>query len=268
MQSLVDEHLSPRSGGLFDDLVVSRVAAGSPVILEVADGAEPVGYMVVAAEEFDASIAAHMIDLTDGFLCVAMEDGDLDRLGLPPMSDLNEAADGVDYAVSVDAVKGVTTGISAYDRARTIRALADADTVADDLARPGHVLPVRAGTWGDGPRGIAAASLALMRQAGMRSVAVFAPLLSEAGEIADHDELVLLAERFDLALASSVEWGREAKPTACENTDGRTTFRTARGQFRSYEYRSPVDGLPRIAVTRVRDNVIAPDQPEPPSDSF
>ncbi|WP_170947509.1 MULTISPECIES: 3,4-dihydroxy-2-butanone-4-phosphate synthase [Nocardiaceae] len=173
-----------------------HIANGGIAIVEVQVGSQSVGYLVAAAASLDAATAAFIISHTDGFLSVAMECDDLDRLHLPPMVAYCESADGVDYAITVDAIDGVGTGISAHDRARTVRALADTSTVPAELTRPGHVLPVRCGT--GGRQGIAESVLALMRFAGTRPLGAFAAILTEQGQIGDHHHLLSMAVQFKL----------------------------------------------------------------------
>ena len=99
----------------------------------------------LAAEKATAESIAFMVKHTSGVICVPMEGSELDRLELPLMTPLaaNTERMRTAYTISVDAVEGVTTGISAADRARTIRLLADPQRQADDFARPGHVFPLR-----------------------------------------------------------------------------------------------------------------------------
>src|SRR5690606_38860892 len=102
------------------------------------------GDLIFAAEKATPELVAFMVRHTSGYICVPLTDADADRLDLPPMYRVNQDRRGTAYTVTVDAREGISTGISAADRAHTIRLLADPDTVDADLSRPGHVVPLRA----------------------------------------------------------------------------------------------------------------------------
>jgi 3,4-dihydroxy 2-butanone 4-phosphate synthase/GTP cyclohydrolase II len=122
--------------------------------------------------------------VSSGFVCAPMTNEIADRLDLPPMVAHNEDARGTAYTVSVDAAAGVTTGISASDRATTLRTLASPTSVRDDLHRPGHVLPLRARDGGVRERnGHTEASVDLMKAAGLRPVAVISEIVGDDGEM-------------------------------------------------------------------------------------
>jgi 3,4-dihydroxy 2-butanone 4-phosphate synthase / GTP cyclohydrolase II len=155
---------------------LDEVAAGRPVALF--DDYAGVQYLVLAADRAAATTVAFAVRHTSGFLCVALTDGRADELQLPALPRVH-AREGVpDYAVAIDAAAGISTGISASDRATTIRLLADSETLATDLTRPGHVVPVRTRAEGLLARtGAAEAALDLVRAAGCAPAAVFAHLL-------------------------------------------------------------------------------------------
>jgi 3,4-dihydroxy-2-butanone 4-phosphate synthase len=227
-------------------LLVRELTRGRPVMLQVRTGTESIGYLVAAAEQLDTATAAFLIGHTDGFICVAMESDELDRLHLPPMATFNEAADGANYTITVDAVEGVGTGISAHDRACTIRALAAADTAPGNLTRPGHVLPVRVGCASVEHWGAADAAVAMTRLAGLRHAAAYAPILNDRGDIADHRQLAAMAEQFDLLWIA----GESLRSDAVELGDsGPHTLDTRGGRFQAYEYWSPVDRATRVAFS-------------------
>src|SRR5215475_5624368 len=123
---------------------VAEIAAGRPVVVVDDEDRENEGDLVFAAEHATAKLVGFAVRWTSGVLCVPLAGEDCERLALPPMCAVNEDRKGTAYTVSVDARDGVTTGISAAERARTIRALADPATGPADLTRPGHVFPLRA----------------------------------------------------------------------------------------------------------------------------
>jgi 3,4-dihydroxy 2-butanone 4-phosphate synthase / GTP cyclohydrolase II len=188
--------LSPlaRRIGRASDRAIVALAAGRPVVL--IDEKHDCGDLLFAAAAATTSVTSFTIRHSSGFLEVALGPSDCRRLRLP-----GAAADGdVSSAqrVSVD-LRGPGTGISAADRAATIRALADPSRTADDFTRPGHVVPVRAQPTRWGSRTEAAAQLAAA--AGLAAAAALAGLVApdRPTEMADHDELLEFADQHDLA---------------------------------------------------------------------
>ena len=123
---------------------IAEVKSGKPVVVVDDEDRENEGDLIFASELVTPDMVAFMVRYTSGYICVAVTEEDADRLDLPPMFRVNQDRRGTAYTVTVDAREGVTTGISASDRAHTIRMLADAGTTSADLARPGHIVPLRA----------------------------------------------------------------------------------------------------------------------------
>jgi 3,4-dihydroxy 2-butanone 4-phosphate synthase/GTP cyclohydrolase II len=123
---------------------IADVAAGRPVIVVDDEDRENEGDLIFAAAWATPELLAFTIRYTSGYVCVALTGENCDRLDLPPMFHTNQDKRGTTYTVTADAREGVTTGISAADRAHTIRLLADPDSTSVDFARPGHVVPLRA----------------------------------------------------------------------------------------------------------------------------
>src|SRR5437764_4585742 len=123
---------------------IEDIAAGKPVVVVDDADRENEGDLIFAAEMATPELVAFMVRYTSGYICVPLTGADCDRLDLPPMYHTNQDRRGTAYTVTVDARDGVSTGISAADRAHTIRLLGSADTVPDDLSRPGHVVGLRA----------------------------------------------------------------------------------------------------------------------------
>jgi 3,4-dihydroxy-2-butanone 4-phosphate synthase len=136
----------PTPGLMFDPVeqAIAAIAAGRPVVVVDDADREDEGDLVVPAAHATPELVGLMVRHTSGVICVAMPGDELDRLALPPMTATNQDPKGTAYTVSVDARTGITTGISAADRARTIRVLADPASTAADVRRPGHVFPLRA----------------------------------------------------------------------------------------------------------------------------
>lgn len=128
---------------------VADIAAGKAVIVIDDEDRENEGDLIFAAEKATPEMVAFMVRYTSGYLCVPLDGAICDRLGLLPMYAVNQDKHGTAYTVTVDARNGIGTGISASDRATTMRLLADPTSVADDFTRPGHVVPLRAKDGGE-----------------------------------------------------------------------------------------------------------------------
>jgi 3,4-dihydroxy 2-butanone 4-phosphate synthase/GTP cyclohydrolase II len=125
---------------------IAAVKSGRPVVVMDDEDRENEGDLIFASELATPELVAFMVRYTSGYICVAVTEADADRLDLPPMFRVNQDRRGTAYTVTVDAREGVSTGISASDRAHTIRLLASPETDSTDLARPGHIVPLRART--------------------------------------------------------------------------------------------------------------------------
>src|SRR6202012_5395314 len=123
---------------------IADIKEGKAVVVVDDEDRENEGDLIFDAELATPELVAFMVRYTSGYICVAITEADADRLDLPPMFRVNQDRRGTAYAVTVDAREGVSPGISASDRAHTIRTLADSETTSADLARPGHVVPLRA----------------------------------------------------------------------------------------------------------------------------
>ncbi|MFC8045308.1 3,4-dihydroxy-2-butanone-4-phosphate synthase [Nocardia sp. NPDC057353] len=174
-------------------------AAGRPVVL--LDPPTGEGHLVLAAEHATTAAIAFLVRHTSGFVEVALGAADCARLHLPPMWSLPGAPGGArDHTITLDAVDGVSTGISAADRARTIRAMADPGTKPADFTRPGHVAPVRA----TGTGAVADLVLELAAAAGTRPLAAFAALVAprHSARMADVGECHAFAAQHGLAVVA------------------------------------------------------------------
>src|SRR5437773_4420233 len=123
---------------------IADIAAGKAVVVVDDADRENEGDLIFAAELATPELVSFMVRYTSGYICVPITEAEADRLDLPPMFRVNQDRRGTAYTVTVDAREGVTTGISASDRARTMRLLASPDANATDFSRPGHVVPLRA----------------------------------------------------------------------------------------------------------------------------
>jgi len=229
---------------------LAELRAGRPVLVVDAADREDEGDLVLAAALATPEQLAFVIRHTSGVVCAPMTGADLDRLALPPMTAVNEDRKGTAYAVTVDAREGVTTGISAADRARTLRALADPATTAGDLTRPGHVLPLRAAPGGVLQRpGHTEAAVDLARLAGLPPVGVIAEVVEDDGSMARLPALRAFAARHDLALVSIADLVAHRRRTErLVERVADTVLPTPHGTFRALAYRDRVDGGEHVAL--------------------
>lgn len=214
------------------------------------------GDLVCAAELATPQHVHFMVKHTPGYLCVALTGADCDRLDLQPQTGANTSLRGTAMAVSVDGHPrhGVGTGISASDRAKTIRLLADERSRPDDLVRPGHMVPLRARDGGVIVRtGQTEGSVDLMRLAGLRPAAVISEVCRDDGEMARMAELEKLCAEHGLKMCSveQIIQYRLARETLVERIEPKegTSIETPQGRFNLIAYRSAIDPLPHLALT-------------------
>ena len=179
------------------------------------------GDIVLAASLATQEWIAWTVRVSSGFICAPMTNEIADRLALPPMVEHNEDPRGTAYTVTVDAANRLSTGISAADRAHTLRVLADPDSLPSHLNRPGHVVPLRAVDGGVLVRdGHTEASIDLLKLAGLEPVAAIAEVVGDDGEMLRLDGLLELGERYNvpvIAIEDLIDWlmvhGAETLPT-------------------------------------------------------
>jgi 3,4-dihydroxy 2-butanone 4-phosphate synthase/GTP cyclohydrolase II len=229
---------------------VKDIAAGRPVIVVDDEDRENEGDLIFAAEHATPELLAFMVRYTSGYICVPLTEAEADRLELPPMYHTNQDRRGTAYAVTVDARAGVTTGISAADRAHTIRLLSSADTKPTDLARPGHVVPLRAKAGGVLRRpGHTEAAIDLASMAGLRPVGVLCEIVNDDGTMKRRPDLEEFAAEHDLALvtiADLVAYRRRREKQVERVVE--TRLPTEHGEFTAVGYRAAVDGAEHVAL--------------------
>ncbi|MFD5876741.1 bifunctional 3,4-dihydroxy-2-butanone-4-phosphate synthase/GTP cyclohydrolase II [Streptomyces sp. NPDC060322] len=231
---------------------IRDIAAGRPVVVVDDEDRENEGDLVIAAEKATPEIIAFMMSECRGLICAPMENDELERLELPQMVTHNTESMQTAFTVSVDASAehGVTTGISAADRATTLRLLAGGRAGAGDFVRPGHVFPLRARTGGVLVRnGHTEAAVDLARLAGLRPAGAIVEIAGEDGVMLRLPELVPFARKHGLTIISIedlIAYRRSSEPTVRREAEVRlpTTF----GPFTAYGYRSTVDGVEHVAL--------------------
>jgi 3,4-dihydroxy 2-butanone 4-phosphate synthase/GTP cyclohydrolase II len=234
------------------DEILESLRQGRPIIVTDDANRENEGDLILAAEKATPETLSFMIRYTSGVICVPLEGSDLDRLELPLMTLRNTEAMRTAYTISADAKSGVSTGISAADRARTIRVLSDPNTRADDLVRPGHVFPLRYREGGVLRRaGHTEAAVDLARLAGLRPAGVLAEVVNDDGSMARLPELFAFAQRHHLKICSieqliAYRRAREKLIVKEQEVDLPTDY----GKFRLHLYRSVVDDVHHLALVR------------------
>lgn len=183
--------------------VIEAIRAGRVVLVADDEGRENEGDAILSAELATKESVAWIVRNSSGLLCAPMSRDYADRLNLPIMVERNQDTRNTAYTITVDASSGVTTGISASDRARTLHVLADPNAGSHDLIRPGHILPLRAVDGGVLERdGHTEAAVDLMRMAGLQPVAVIAEIVAEDGDMMRMPELIKLGERDDVPVTT------------------------------------------------------------------
>lgn len=182
---------------------IEQIARGGAVVVVDDEDRENEGDIIFAAEHATAELMGFTVRHTSGVICAPMSNQRADALNLPAMVEHNEDAKGTAYTVTCDARQGVSTGISAADRARTVQVLAHPASAPADLTRPGHVLPLRAMDGGVRQRpGHTEAAVELTRLAGLSGVGVIAELVHDAGHMMRFDALRAFATEHKLPMIS------------------------------------------------------------------
>ncbi|MEZ2126423.1 MULTISPECIES: 3,4-dihydroxy-2-butanone-4-phosphate synthase [unclassified Sinorhizobium] len=180
---------------------ITAIARGEMVVVVDDQNRENEGDIVVASDAVTPETIAFMMNRARGLICVAMEGEHLDALDIPLMVPRNTESHKTAFTVSVDYIPGTTTGISAADRAATVRALVDERSQSSDFARPGHIFPLRAHPGGVLARpGHTEAAVELCRLAGKVPSGVICEVANDDGTMARLSDLKLFAERYNLHL--------------------------------------------------------------------
>jgi 3,4-dihydroxy 2-butanone 4-phosphate synthase/GTP cyclohydrolase II len=177
--------------------------SGRMVILLDDENRENEGDLVIAAEFATAESINFMTKCGRGLVCLSMAGEEIDRLGLPLMTQSNRSPYGTAFTVSIEAAKGVSTGISANDRAHTIKIAVDPNSGPKDIISPGHMFPLRACDGGVLQRtGQTEGSVDLARLAGLRPAAVICEIMNENGSMSRRDELALFSKQHQISMVT------------------------------------------------------------------
>jgi 3,4-dihydroxy 2-butanone 4-phosphate synthase/GTP cyclohydrolase II len=232
--------------------IVAEIRAGRMVVIVDDEGRENEGDLIMAAEYATPEALAFMIRHTSGIICVPMEEQRLVQLDLPQMVANNADAYRTAFTVSVDYRHDTTTGVSAEDRAATIRALAADAAVAGDFARPGHIFPLRAQRGGVLTRaGHTEAAVDLCRLAALRPAGVLCEVMNADGTMARRPQLEEFAQAHDLKIGSIADLIRhrmESEKTVTRVFDREVDTRA--GRLRLVGYRDSISQLPHFALVK------------------
>ena len=231
---------------------IEDIRQGKCVIVVDDEDRENEGDLIMAAEAVTPEMVNFFVTHGRGLVCVPMTETDLERLDLDQMVQKNTARLGTRFTVSVDAIAGTTTGISAHDRARTIKTLADPSTRPQDLGRPGHVFPLKALSGGVLTRaGHTEATTDLARLAGFRPTGVLCEIMDTDGTMARVPRLMEFAREFNLKITSVralIEYRRQTEKLVRRVTT--VKFPTRFGEFKLHLYNSEVDDHHHLALEK------------------
>jgi 3,4-dihydroxy 2-butanone 4-phosphate synthase/GTP cyclohydrolase II len=245
------EYSKKRSGHITSiPEAITDIKAGKFIIIVDDEGRENEGDLVLAAEKVTSEAINFMAVHARGLVCAPMTGERLDHLRIPMAVNENTSAHGTAFTVPVDAKLNTTTGISAHDRAETVRALIDPDTKSEDLARPGHVFPLRAREGGVLVRaGHTEAAVDLARLAGLYPAGVICEIMNQDGTMARLPQLEKLATEWGFKIASIADL--IAYRTRHEKLVRRVTetrLPTRFGEFRALAYKSITDPDEHVAL--------------------
>ncbi|PIQ85607.1 MAG: bifunctional 3,4-dihydroxy-2-butanone-4-phosphate synthase/GTP cyclohydrolase II [Candidatus Omnitrophica bacterium CG11_big_fil_rev_8_21_14_0_20_45_26] len=232
--------------------IIADIKAGQMVIIADDESRENEGDLIFPAQSVNADKVNFMIKHGRGLICTPMTDERLEALGLSDMvrqmGDTMKTA----FTISVDAALGVTTGISAHDRARTIEVLADQKSTRKDLVSPGHIFPLRAKKGGVLRRaGHTEAAVDLCRLAGLAPVGVICEIINDDGTMARRDDLFQFAKRFKLKIGTIralIEYRRRSEKLVEKIAEAKLP--TRHGEWSLKLYRSTVDEQEHMALVK------------------
>jgi len=223
---------------------IEEIRAGRMIVVVDDEDRENEGDLTLAAEKVTPEAINFMAKYGRGLVCLAMTEERLDHLRIASMSAENTSQYGTAFCEAIDARQGVTTGISAYDRAHTIRVAIDPTTRPSDLARPGHVFPLRARKGGVLVRaGQTEASVDLARLAGMVPAGIICEIMKDDGTMARVPDLIEFCRTHDLKMLTVAELIRyRMQNERYVHRVGEAMVETKHGEFRLIAFESEVDG--------------------------
>jgi 3,4-dihydroxy 2-butanone 4-phosphate synthase / GTP cyclohydrolase II len=243
--------MSASSSASFDSVesAIADIAAGRLVIVTDDEDRENEGDLIMAASKATPETVNMMIRYCSGIVCVPTVEPQLRRLGLGPMVQQNREVQRTDFTVSVDAAEGISTGISAQDRTRTIRVLADPASQPEQLVQPGHVFPLRARPGGVLQRaGHTEAAVDLAILAGLAPAGVLCELVNDDGSVQRLPQLIEFKQRFGLRMISIAQLiEHRAKRDQLVELVCTRPFPSEYGDFVLHVFRSKLDNRHHLA---------------------
>jgi 3,4-dihydroxy 2-butanone 4-phosphate synthase/GTP cyclohydrolase II len=254
MKTTLKSRTRTRRSGAFLSVeeAIERIRAGRMIVVVDDAERENEGDVVFSAEKATPRLVNFAVKYGRGILCAPMEPQEADRLGLKLMVSKNTARYGTPFTESVDVRRGTTTGTSVFDRTRTLRALANPRTRAEDLDRPGHVFPLRAVPGGVLRRaGHTEAVPDLCRLAGLRPVGVLCEVLADDGSMMRLPELMRFARRHDLGILTirDLIGYRRRREVLVERVVS-VPLPTPLGDFQLHLYQSRLEGDHHVALVK------------------
>ncbi len=231
---------------------IKEIARGRMVILVDDEDREKEGDLCMAAEKVTAADINFMAKHGRGLVCLTLVPERVRQLSLPMMTDTNTSSFGTAFTVSIEAKKGVTTGISAHDRAVTIKTAIDPKTKPDDLARPGHVFPLKAKPGGVLQRaGQTEGSVDLARLAGLYPAGVICEVMSDDGTMARVPELSQIAKKHGIKLVTIKDLiNYRMRNERFVSRIANVALPTEYGEFRAIAYSNAVDENTHLAIVK------------------
>lgn len=238
------------------DEVLADLKRGRMIVLTDDEDRENEGDIVMAAEFVTPEAINFMLSVARGYMCLSLTEEDCDRLGLHAQSPINTSVRATPFTVSIDAspAHGVSTGVSAKDRAETIKLAIDPSSKPDDFVRPGHINPLRARDGGVLVRiGQTEGSVDLCKLAGLKPSAIIIEIMRDDGEMARVPDLIELCKQHGMKMCSvrQIIEHRLKRAGIVERLDPKpgTKIETPEGEFNLVAFQSVVDPLPHIALT-------------------
>ncbi len=232
--------------------ILDELREGRMIILVDDEERENEGDLVIAAEKISPEAINFMATHARGLICLALTPERIEALELPPMTEENTSKFETAFHVSIEAASGVTTGISAHDRARTVQVAVDPDAQPSDLVRPGHIFPLRAREGGVLVRaGQTEGSVDLARLAGLTNAAVICEIMNEDGTMARMPELRAFAETHGLQICSVeslIKYRRIHEQLVKRAAE--TVLPTEYGEFRLVVYDTDIDHQNHLALVK------------------
>lgn len=233
---------------------LTALKQGKMIILVDDEDRENEGDLVVAAQHATPDVINFMAMRGRGLICLTLPGAQIDRFNLPPMVANNQGRRSTAFTVSIEAREGVTTGISAYDRARTIQAAVNPDAVAHDIVSPGHVFPLRADDGGVLARnGHTEGSVDLMRLAGLEPGAVICEIMRDDGQMARRDDLDIFAREHDLltlTIQEIVEHRLKTETLVEDVASANFPTEFSDEPLRVHAFESTLDGQEHLAIIK------------------